>query len=1392
MGRETKMDVQASEQATIMNAQDFTRTPPVRCFHFSAPVKPCSGGRHLALAAVAAWLLISHATAQTVVSTGAPGDTSPAANNLTAERIAADSGCHGGLIVQVGCHDATLALCLAKKPNILVHALVDDRDELQRIRRQIRDGGVYGRVSAISWKGPFLPYADGMVNVLLVLDEGATLEPKEIDRVLAPLGAAWIKRDGAVAVHQKPWPIDVDEWSHARYDATGNAVSTDRFVGPPRFLQWEATPRWNRGVKTSGLVSARGRLFFILDDSHFATRSSSWSLIARDASNGIQLWRHELPSWGGARGGKKVGPAQMNRRLVALGDRVYATLAEFAPVSVLDAATGEVIRALEQTDPAEEFILSDGVVVALVNPNSAADHRRGREQKMRLVAVEPESGKLLWQRDAAMVLPLTMAADGKQAVFHDGKAIQSLELTTGKPRWTSPPTGQKVVYRDQANPDSPGAEKSTIVLAPQFAPTLIIYGDVVAFAGGCQVNVVSAYDGRGLWHSGYAATNYSVPVDLFGFGGCLWGPDAKMNLWRPLDDDISFNAYDPLTGEVKKSIAGKYNFRFQHHRCHQMKVVGDTVIAARAGVEFLDTGTGDVAAHHWTRGSCYYGILPANGRLYTPPHDCACYVRAKVSGFLAMNSVPSQRSTEISNDRRLERGEAYGQTAGGEVRPGPEEWPTYRHDAGRSGRTNTAVDAELLLGWQTPLGGKLTSPVIANNRVYLASTDAHTLHVLDATTGERLWQSTFDARIDSPPTIHEGLVLCGCRDGSVHALRAADGALVWRFVASPDERLIVARGQLESVWPVSGSVLVAKSLSQNLGTRRGQAHFAPKTPQNEPVPEGLLGRRQAHFAPKTPQNEPVPEGFGIGSNDLAWCAAGRSSYLDGGIRLYGLEPHTGRKVAETVLCSRHADGSELLDDQGVDGYLNDILSSDGQRMFMRHQVFDMAGNPRAERVAHLHGPDGYLSSDTTHRFVWTYAPLYTSPHQGAFYDLRLSRVLFPSGRILVEDDDTIYGFGQNHYHKPIAEPGGQWALFAAAKQIDVPLDLSAKEYRTLALSGKKSVQFRWWKPLPIQAWAMVKTENVLFVAGPHGSAATSEAALAGEAPASLLAVSPADGSVLAEMTLPAAPVWDGMAAAAGNLYIALASGDVLCLWSCDSGRPGTPLSAAAWRAALPPLETAPEPGLVGHWRFDEGAGMLARDCSGRGNDAELSGRWVKDDGKTCLEADSVPGAAVIPDSPDFHFGNDDFTLALCLKFEQYGVRLVGKEAFPENWWVINVLDNGRAELVLGEGRGPGHSVRPTTEASLATDAWTHLVAVADRKAREVRWYVNGKLDSRHPIPETMTKGLHAAGREIAIPSSHKPFRGLIGDFRIYRQAITAECVQELYQQETAQTKPGAP
>jgi len=76
---------------------------------------------------------------------------------------------------------------------------------------------------------------------------------------------------------------------------------------------------------------------------------------------------------------------------------------------------------------------------------------------------------------------------------------------------------------------------------------------------------------------------------------------------------------------------------------------------------------------------------------------------------------------------------------------------------------------------------------------------------------------------------------------------------------------------------------------------------------------------------------------------------------------------------------------------------------------------------------------------------------------------------------------------------------------------------------------------------------MVKTDDVLFIAGPRGAETISPAALDGKEEALLLAISPADGKTIAEIPIPAGPVWDGMATAGGKLFLTLKNGKVVCL-----------------------------------------------------------------------------------------------------------------------------------------------------------------------------------------------------------------------------------------------------
>jgi len=125
-------------------------------------------------------------------------------------------------------------------------------------------------------------------------------------------------------------------------------------------------------------------------------------------------------------------------------------------------------------------------------------------------------------------------------------------------------------------------------------------------------------------------------------------------------------------------------------------------------------------------------------------------------------------------------------------------------------------------------------------------------------------------------------------------------------------------------------------------------------------------------------------------------------------------------------------------------------------------------------------------------------------------------------------------------------------------------------------------------------------------------------------------------------------------------------------------------------------------------------------------------------------------------------------------------RLLGKEDFPATWWVINVLPDGRAELVLGEGTGEGKSVRPTCKTPLPAGAWAPLAFTVDRKHRQVTCCLNGVADATTPLPPPLTGALGAPGKDLRIPSSYKPFTGLFDEFRIYTRVLSEAEVKARY------------
>ena len=1093
---------------------------------------------------------IAHITLVLLLIATSVANAQPGNPGQEAARILDATDLKGGVIVHVGCGDGKLTAALRADDGYVVHGLDSDPGNVAAAREHIRSLGQYGSVSVELWSGDRLPYIDNSVNLIVSENLGGVPET-ELMRVLVPKGAAYVKSGGRWARTVKARPKEIDEWTHYLHDPSNNAVAHDSVIEPPSRYQWIAGPRYARQhdhmSSVSAVVSANGRLFYVFDE---APRASilippQWRMIARDAFNGKQLWERQIELWHPHLWRLKSGPQILARRLVAAGDRVYITLGIDAPLSALDAATGKSIRTYENTKATEEVLFEDGVLIlsvaaegqplrsdpkkrysSLTEMNNDVTNPLWTQAPRTIMALDADSGRVLWQKESELV-SLSLAADDQRVLFHDGDRIRCLDRHNGKPLWASEPLPKKEPMRS-----SGGA-------------TLVLYDDVVLYSGQVpekpkqgttSMFALSIKDGKTLWQVPHHPSGHmGTPDDILVAGGLVWNGAVAQGR-----DSGTMTGRDLHTGEIKSEFTPDVETHWFHHRCYRAKATDKYLLFSRTGIEFIDHAAEHWICHHWVRGACHYGIMPCNGLIYAPQHPCACYIEAKLYGFtaLAPPSPTMQPRREVPDSERLIQGPAYSELKTQDSKLSTNsDWPTFRHDAERSGAAKTTVGpTDLKRTWDTTLGGKLSTPVVADGKLFVASEDTHAVHALDAVTGEHLWSFTTGGRVDSPPTIWQGRALFGSADGHVYCLSASDGRLAWRYRAAPEDQWMTAFEQLESVWPLHGSTLV--------------------------------------------------------QDDTLYCVAGRSMFLDGGLRLLRLDPKTGRRISETILDDKDpATGENLqVHIQGLNMpvALPDILSSDGKYVYMRSLPFDLQGKrkfvtyvPVKEQQGddlHLFCPTGFLDDSLWHRTYWGYGRAWAS---GAGGYHQAGRVI-PAGRPLVFDDKTVYGYGRLWQYYRWTTPL-EFSLFAANKQPEIvkagterkTVKKDGKRVGSKALPVTRFVQ-DWSDDISVQVTSMVLTDNALFVAGPPDVAdeeaavktlldaetqkklAEQSAAFEGKRGALLMAVSRDGGDKLAEYRLDFVPRFDGLIAANERLYMSALDGQVLCL----SGAKGRPLAPA--------------------------------------------------------------------------------------------------------------------------------------------------------------------------------------------------------------------------------------
>jgi len=944
--------------------------------------------------------------------------TANAGAQTSAGEILDATGTRGGLIVHLGCTDGRLTARLCAGDSFLVHGLARELADVEQARRYIDSVGLYGRVCVDLLTGGHLPYIDNLVN-LLVAEDLSGVSMQEVMRVLCPGGVAYTKTGGRWTKTVKPRPEQIDEWTHFLHDASNNAVAADLLVGPPRRMQWQSAPRWDRNhhklASISSVVSAGGRLFYIIDE---ATSGSMlvpgrWSIAARDAFNGVLLWQRRLSSWTWEQHRFRAGPVQLPRLLVACGDSVFAPLGLSAPVSRMDAAGGKILTTYHDTAGAEEILFEQGILLvvkgdpaaeqAAIHPEWKSRGAAGNEKS--LVAIDTGRDKVLWtwhQEAGEALMPLSTAAHNGRVFLQAGGRMLCLDLKTGKVMWTAGLNTPAPRPRQGGGRNQKKASRQK--RAPGWSTTTVVaYDDKVLWADGTSLRVMSAKDGKLLWQCPCAA-GFKSPPDVFVADGLVWvSPDY--NIGRDL-----------LTGQVKRRLVALDDLRTSghHHRCYREKATENYIIGGYRGMEFYDLHGEDHSRNNWARGTCQYGILPCNGLVYAPSHACGCFMEAKLLGFWAL-APQSDDYVVPEPSSRLAKGPAYGTVneASRRAAGSSGQWPAYRHDPLRTGATSSPVPTHLERKWQTPLGARITPPVIAGGMVVVSVAEAHRVVAMSAEDGRPAWTFHTGAATDSAPVIHEGTVLFGSADGYVYCLRLTDGRLIWRFLAAPLDRRTVSMDRIESVWPVHGSVLVL--------------------------------------------------------DDTVYVTAGRSTYLDGGIFMYALDAATGQVRGQTTICSAHPDADEgkngpagmtkKLTQNATDpktfqapdlsdafsmkgGTTTDILVSDGESLYLRIFAFDRKSLRRKSAGNHLFSTTSLLDDGENHRSHWLIgtgdfsripvAYSWIANRPGAYR----SNVSVPYGLLLAFDEKGVWGIrrinGYTLYHDP-APP----ALGKTARQPDI-------------------------------------------------------------------------------------------------------------------------------------------------------------------------------------------------------------------------------------------------------------------------------------------------------------------------------------------------------------------
>jgi len=186
---------------------------------------------------------------------------------------------------------------------------------------------------------------------------------------------------------------------------------------------------------------------------------------------------------------------------------------------------------------------------------------------------------------------------------------------------------------------------------------------------------------------------------------------------------------------------------------------------------------------------------------------------------------------------------------------------------------------------------------------------------------------------------------------------------------------------------------------------------------------------------------------------------------------------------------------------------------------------------------------GFLDDSWFNRTFWMYAAVWP----GWYHAHRSANC----GQLLVVGKERTYAvlaYPTRNRQSPLFTPGQDgYLLFADHKDAEPILDDRTRG-ATKGIGFTRQAPPVWYDWVPIRIRAMVEAGDTLFIAGAPDVVPDDDpmAAFDGQRGAVLWAVSTTDGVVLSQTRLAAPPVFDGLIAAAGNLFVCTEDDRITC------------------------------------------------------------------------------------------------------------------------------------------------------------------------------------------------------------------------------------------------------